>query len=96
AMGVPTLAIAYSRKTLGIMRMFGQERWVCDITTLTLGELTATMEALWSQQEGVRRDLRARLATVEQRARENAVLVKGVVDTLGLTQGSLPGATEGM
>ena len=96
AMGVPTLAIAYSRKTLGIMRMFGQERWVCDITTLTLGELTTTMEALWSQREGVRRDLRARLAAVEQRARENAVLVKGVVDTLGLTQGSLPGATKGM
>ena len=51
AMGVPTFAIAYSRKTLGIMRMLGQERWVSDIDTLSSEALIANIEALWSERE---------------------------------------------
>ena len=80
-MRVPTLAIAYSRKTLGIMRMVGQERWVCDITTITGSELTATTEALWCERHRVRQELQERMVVVEERARENAVLVKRMIDT---------------
>jgi len=75
-MGVPTLAVAYSRKTLGIMKAVGQERWVCDVRTLTLRALTDRVEALWSQRQKVRNDLLARTATIRQQAMENAMLVK--------------------
>jgi len=76
SMGVPTLAVAYSRKTLGIMKAVGQERWVCDVRTLTLRALTDRVEALWSQRQKVRNDLLARTATIRQQAMENAMLVK--------------------
>jgi colanic acid/amylovoran biosynthesis protein len=81
SMGVPTIAIAYSRKTLGIMKALGQERWVCDIGTLNLEELTARMGALWRQREKVRDDLLARMAAIKELALENAMLVKGLIET---------------
>ena len=80
AMGVPTFAIAYSRKTLGIMRMLGQQRWVSDINALSSEELIANVEALWNEREQVRRDLRVRMAEVAQRANENAILIQSVIE----------------
>jgi colanic acid/amylovoran biosynthesis protein len=80
-MGVPTLAIAYSSKTWGIMRMLGQERWACDLTGLTHGALWAQFEALWQQRQQVRRDLQAHLTEVNERARENARLIQDLIDT---------------
>ena len=62
------------------MRMLGQERWVSDINTLNSEALIANVEALWSERERVRCDLRVRMAEVEQRANENAILIQRVIE----------------
>ena len=79
-MCVPTLAISYSRKTLGIMKMVGQERWVCDISALTEDELIEKVDELWSQREEVREDLKSRMIEVKEKARENIVLVERLLE----------------
>jgi|AGTN01.2.fsa_nt_gi Uncharacterized conserved protein len=41
SMGVPTIGIAYSHKTPGIMQMFGMECYVCDFRSLTIEDLVS-------------------------------------------------------
>ena len=89
-MAVPTVAIAYSRKTHGIMRMLGQQRWVCDIDTLSSGALCDLLDSLWSQRDRVRDELRGRLGAVEQAARENALLVRRLVESRSQARQSAP------
>ncbi len=94
SMGVPTLAIAYSRKTPGIMRTVGQERWVCDIATVTLEELTKKIEALWRQRGKVCDDLQSRMVAIKQKATENAVLVRRLLETPCIDHRLSPGKKE--
>jgi len=79
-MGVPTLAIAYSRKTHGIMAMAGQDRWTCDIDGLELEQLARQVEALWRERAHVRADLEDRMATIRRQAQENAVLIRDLLN----------------
>ncbi len=76
SMRVPTIAISYSRKTLGIMKMLGQERWICDIGTLTLGEVVSKIEEVWSIRQKIKDELVANLKVIRKRSLQNAELVK--------------------
>ncbi len=89
-MGVPTVAIAYSRKTRGIMQMLGQQRWVCEIDSLTSEALCEMLESLWGQRDHVRDELQDQRGAVEQRARENALLVRRLVESRRQDRGSAP------
>ena len=60
--------------------MVGQEQWVCNIATLTQDELITKIDELWSQKEHVREDLQARMISVREQARENAVLIKQLLE----------------
>ena len=77
---VPTIAIAYSRKTHGIMKMLGQDHWVCDLAALTPDNLLVRLEALWAEREAVRAQLATRVEAVKTQARENAKLVRDVIE----------------
>ena len=84
SMGVPTLALGYSLKTRGIMRMVGQEQWVCDITGLTLSEVTARIDAIWGERERVREELKARMAAIRESARQNVDLTQRLIASEGV------------
>jgi len=80
SMCVPTIALAYSRKTHGIMNMLNQEAWVLDYHALQVDALKSRIEELWAQRKSVRADLRDRINVIKQRARENVELVGQVLE----------------
>ena len=75
ASGVPTLAIAYSGKTYGIMDQQGQGQWVCDVHQLSATALADRVGALWRVRDRVREELQSRAGNMQARARENATLI---------------------
>ena len=83
SMCVPTIAIGYSQKTRGIMRMAGQERWVSDIDQVTTSNLTAQVDALWDDRSRVRQELETRMAEVRRSAERNALLTGQLITTAG-------------
>ncbi|NIN03283.1 MAG: polysaccharide pyruvyl transferase, partial [Hydrotalea flava] len=48
SMHVPTVALAWSHKYHGIMKMVEQEKYVCDIRTTTFNELVSKINDAWS------------------------------------------------
>jgi len=77
---VPTLAIAYSHKYYGIMKMLGQEKWVCDIRDLTTNTLISKIDELLYNQNLIRKQLRLRLPTVKKLSLLNAELVRQLIE----------------
>jgi colanic acid/amylovoran biosynthesis protein len=78
--GVPVVALSYSHKTPGIMRLFGQSDCVIDGRALTAGELLALLRGVWSRRAAVRRDILTALADVTRGARQNVDIIAGLVD----------------
>lgn len=73
---VPTVAIQYyrhSQKFNGIMRLLGQEKYVCE--HLTLNEVRAKVREVWSERQRIRLELKARMEVIKERARDNAARV---------------------
>jgi colanic acid/amylovoran biosynthesis protein len=70
SMGVPTIGIAYSQKTPGIMRMVGLEKYVCNFSTLTIEELVLKINDMLSKRNDVRRDLLAEAETLKKKVWE--------------------------
>ena len=81
---VPTVAIAYSHKTCGIMRMLGQEKYVCDIKTIISdnNEIISKINSAWNDREKIRKDLETKIKVVKERALLSAKLVKELLDSL--------------
>ena len=78
-MNVPTLAVAYSRKTAGIMKAAGQHRWVCDIREVDRDALSDTLGQLWRDRAAVREDLISRQAGIQALAAENFRLAEALL-----------------
>jgi colanic acid/amylovoran biosynthesis protein len=76
SMGIPTVAIGYSPKTLGIMTMAGQKDYVCDFTKLSYQELLATVEQAWIKRKVIAESLKIVIPEIEKRSLENVYLVK--------------------
>ena len=75
-MGVPTLAIAYQPKTIGIMRQLGLERYVCGIEDLTLPAIQRRFEELAQNRQRIAAALRERLPIVRRLAVMNGELIE--------------------
>jgi len=73
---VPTIAIGHNPKYYGIMKMVGQEHYVCKAQELTYDRLISLICRLWSDQETVKRQLRSKIRLVQRLATLNAELVK--------------------
>lgn len=82
SMCVPTLAIAYSHKSCGIMRMLGMEKYVLDFGTMTLEEITSKIDDLWINRERIRMELASKVKVLKDRALYNGKLIKDLVDSL--------------
>lgn len=63
--GVPTLAIGYLHKSLGIMEVLGIARHVVDIDTISAEHILQAYDALWAERYEVRRHLNTRIPAVQ-------------------------------
>jgi len=82
SMCVPTLAIAYSHKSYGIMSMLGMEKYVLNFRTMTFDEMILRIDDLWVNREKIRMELTLNVGVLKERALRNGELVKGLLDSL--------------
>lgn len=80
SMCVPTVAIAYRHKTEGIMKMLGQEKYVCDINDLKLEDIIQKINTAWINRQRISKDLKSRMERIIDLTLFNAKLVKDVLD----------------
>jgi colanic acid/amylovoran biosynthesis protein len=73
--GVPTVAIGYQFKTLGIAQSVGIEAWVLDIESLEASTLVQRLAALWAEQDRIRAHLRQTIPSLARRAAEAGQLI---------------------
>ena len=81
SMHIPTVAIQYGHKFYGIMRLLGQENYVCD--KLAAEEVREKVREAWSNRDKIRADLEARTLIIQDQARHNAELVVNLIDSDG-------------
>ncbi len=79
---VPTIAIAYSYKFHGIMKMLGQEDFICDFTSLSFDELIRKIDKAWQNRTKIKRNLRTRMAVIRDEALFSARLTKDLLKSL--------------
>ena len=84
SMHVPTIAIAYSHKTHGIIgEMLGQEKLVIDIRDFKsndlLSELKSKIDYAWKNRDFSRNDLTEKMKVIQERALLNGKLVRDLL-----------------
>lgn len=72
---VPTVAIAYSHKSAGLMGRFGQDEYVVPVETLTVEVLGAAARNALKNQDAIRLSLEQALAVERPRAEQNISLI---------------------
>jgi len=78
---IPTIAIAYSHKTHGIIgEMVGCKKYVLDMKELSYESLVSTIDTAWANRAEIREKLEARMPTIKQKALENAELVFELIE----------------
>ena len=80
SLGVPTVAIAYSHKAPGIMSMVGLKDYVCDFRTMDFEELTSMINRMWSNRDGLRKNLISKVDELKQAVWVNGKLAKEVLN----------------
>ena len=73
---VPTIAIGHNPKFFGIMKMVNQQHYVCKTEEVTFAKLISLICDLWDKQDTVRKELEAKVGTVQRLSALNAELVK--------------------
>jgi polysaccharide pyruvyl transferase WcaK-like protein len=76
SMHVPTIALAWSHKYYGIMKMLGQEKYVCDVMTTNLNELISKTNDAWHNRNEIRKELASKTTELEKSALFGGILVK--------------------
>ena len=79
SMYVPTVAIQYGHKFYGIMRMLGQEKYVCD--KFTSQEVISKIDEAWLNREKIREQLKMTISMAKRQALHNSELTKGLLDS---------------
>jgi polysaccharide pyruvyl transferase WcaK-like protein len=88
SMHVPTVVIAWSHKYYEMMKMLGQEKYVCDYKTVTFNELVSKIKDIWINKEEIENELRIKTEVAKKSALLNGKLVKDLVDSLKLKTSS--------
>jgi len=86
SMHVPTLAIAWSYKYIGIMRMLEQEKYVCDIGTASFKELIIQIDDAWSNRNTIRKKLVSKTIEMEESALYSCRLIKMLIKSISNKQ----------
>jgi polysaccharide pyruvyl transferase WcaK-like protein len=83
SMHVPTVAIAYSDKTHGIIgTMLGYEAYVLDIKDLSYDKLISKINDAWENRYKMKKDLEMKMPEIKEKAMLNGKLVKKLIDFL--------------
>lgn len=82
SMNVPTIAIAWSHKYWGIMRMFELEGYVCNCKTMNFDELTSKINDVWSNREQIKENLKYKVEAAKESALLSGRLIKSLLDSL--------------
>jgi polysaccharide pyruvyl transferase WcaK-like protein len=83
SMLVPTVAIAYSDKTHGIIgKMLGYEAYVLDVRDLSYDRLISKIDDAWENREEIKKDLEMKMKVVKERASFNGKLVRDLLISL--------------
>ena len=83
SMLIPTVAIAYSDKTDGIIgKMVGQEAYVLDVKDLSYDKLISKIDDAWENRDVIKADLEMKIPGIKAKAMLNGKLIKEVVDIL--------------
>lgn len=80
SMAVPTVAVGWNHKYEGIMRMLGQEKYVCEAETTNFDEMVEKIDDAWSSKDEIRKELESKLGKLEEQVLCSAMLVKRLVD----------------
>jgi colanic acid/amylovoran biosynthesis protein len=87
SMIIPTIAIQYGHKFYGIMRLLGQEKYVCN--TLTLEEVKLKFVEAWTEKERIKGELKNNIEIVKKKAQYSAELVKDLLQSRSISSASL-------
>jgi colanic acid/amylovoran biosynthesis protein len=82
SMHVPTIALSWSHKYYGIMKMLEQEKYVCDIRTATFDEIVSKINDVWFNRYEIREKLASKSAEMDESALTSARLVKKLMDSI--------------
>lgn len=86
SMMVPTVGIAYSHKTHGIIGdMLGQEKYILDINQINFEDLIYLIIDAWNNRDTIKSDLEHKIPLVKERALMNGKLVKDLMDSLKIS-----------
>jgi len=83
SLAVPTIGIAYSHKTPGIMKLMGLENYVCNFKTMTFEELSLKIENLILEKDVVRLDLLVKAEILKNNVWNTSNLLRAVIDSRG-------------
>lgn len=78
SMNVPTIAIAYSHKTPGVMELVGLGDYVINFSDLSLELLVSKIEKVWSNKEKIKKDLMRRTKKINEKVLSSGELIKNL------------------
>ena len=78
---VPTIATAWSHKYYGIMRVVGQEKYVCDFKTMNFEELKSKIDDLWDNKEKIQELLKFKVEDQKELAWFSGELVRDMLNS---------------
>ena len=85
SMHVPTIAIRYTHKATGIMKMLDMDVYVCNINTITTQELISKIDKIWTERDEVKKKLEEKIRVMQAKSIDN---VRLAVEYLGLQKSS--------
>jgi polysaccharide pyruvyl transferase WcaK-like protein len=81
SMCIPTLAIAWHHKYPQVMGLVGQEKYVCDIETLSFSELQAMIDSLWKNRKKIRTEIASYIPFIKESVLSGGKIVRNVFET---------------
>ncbi|MEO1085089.1 MAG: polysaccharide pyruvyl transferase family protein [Acidobacteriota bacterium] len=81
--GVPVVALEYSHKTPGILRLFGQEDASCPVRAFDAQQVWATLEDRWRRRDEISGVLSEKLTDVRRRSSANVDAIREALDQPG-------------
>lgn len=82
---VPAVAISYSIKTPGLMKLCGLEDYCIEFEDLSEELLMIKISEAWENREKIREHLKKTMPKIKERTMKNGELVKEICDSLGIT-----------
>jgi len=80
SMYIPTVALSWSHKYHGIMRMLGQEEYCCDFRIATFDDITQKISAAWQNKSEIREELILRVPEIKKSAFKTGELIKNLIN----------------